>query len=232
MRGRVQLDIVAHRGDPVHAPENTLASFRAAADRGAKVVETDLRRTADGVWVAFHDAHFKRMAGRRGRVARSRWADLRALDVGGEPIPRLELLLDWCRRRKVRLFLDMKVSGQEQELFRVLRRLRGLGRVAGGAGNPAALDRWRRLLKGRTALFWVTGFRAPVTVNRVRIARGLRLSGLVVYKRWATRASLLRARSAGLKLYVWTVRSPDELKRFAQLGVDGIMSEGWPHPSI
>ena len=48
--------VVAHRGASGYYPENTLDAFRHASDYGAKNVELDVRRTADGKLVVFHDA--------------------------------------------------------------------------------------------------------------------------------------------------------------------------------
>jgi glycerophosphoryl diester phosphodiesterase len=48
--------VVGHRGAPRLAPENTPVSFAAAADAGAKWVELDVRRSADGMLVLHHDA--------------------------------------------------------------------------------------------------------------------------------------------------------------------------------
>ena len=48
--------VVAHRGASGYYPENTLDAFRHAPDYGAKNVELDVRRTADGKLVVFHDA--------------------------------------------------------------------------------------------------------------------------------------------------------------------------------
>ena len=47
--------LIAHRGAPVHAPENTFASFQLAIDSGADIMETDLWFTRDGVIVCHHD---------------------------------------------------------------------------------------------------------------------------------------------------------------------------------
>jgi glycerophosphoryl diester phosphodiesterase len=48
-------ELQGHRGARGLRPENTLPSFEAALDAGADSVETDLRLTADGVPVLFHD---------------------------------------------------------------------------------------------------------------------------------------------------------------------------------
>ncbi len=47
--------IIVHRGAAAFAPENTLEAYSAAMDYGADGCEIDLRRTADGVLVLFHD---------------------------------------------------------------------------------------------------------------------------------------------------------------------------------
>jgi glycerophosphoryl diester phosphodiesterase len=45
----------AHRGDRAHAPENTLAAFRQALEKGVTGLESDVWITADGIAVLDHD---------------------------------------------------------------------------------------------------------------------------------------------------------------------------------
>ena len=48
--------IASHRGRfGGNIVENTLSAFEAAVSCGADIVETDIRRTADGEMVLFHD---------------------------------------------------------------------------------------------------------------------------------------------------------------------------------
>jgi glycerophosphoryl diester phosphodiesterase len=47
--------VIAHRGAPRRARENTVASFRAAVEAGAGAIELDVRRTADDALVVHHD---------------------------------------------------------------------------------------------------------------------------------------------------------------------------------
>lgn len=49
--------IVGHRGYMTQYPQNTMASFRGAVENGADLVETDVRRTSDGVIVLYHDEY-------------------------------------------------------------------------------------------------------------------------------------------------------------------------------
>ena len=52
---RAVVQVIAHRGAPRLARENTLASFRAAAGMRAQGIELDVRRTADGELIVHHD---------------------------------------------------------------------------------------------------------------------------------------------------------------------------------
>jgi glycerophosphoryl diester phosphodiesterase len=47
-------EIVAHRGIPTEAPENTIASFQRAVELEADAIELDVRLTADKVPVVYH----------------------------------------------------------------------------------------------------------------------------------------------------------------------------------
>ena len=219
-------ELVGHRGDPLHEAENSLASFDSAIAKGAGAVEGDVRRTADGVWVVFHDRNLKRMTGARGSVSRSRWDRLRQLHI-----PRVSDLLSFCRKKGVTLYLDIKIPQGEKQLLSVLRRSGWLHRTVICASVPSSLKRWRTLLRAHP-IFWVTGHRKRVTPRRVAMATSLKLTGFLSYKRWVTPAAVGRVHEAGLRIYLWTVRTPREIKRFASFGVDGMMSELWPPPSI
>jgi glycerophosphoryl diester phosphodiesterase len=87
--------VAAHRGGAAERPENTLAAFENAVQRGVHQVELDVRRSADGALVVMHDAEVDRTTNGRGRVCDLKLAALRRLDAGtpvhpGLPIPTLD----------------------------------------------------------------------------------------------------------------------------------------------
>lgn len=75
--------IIAHRGDSGHAPENTLASFRKAAEAGADYFELDCQLTKDNQIVISHDGDLERTAGVKKAIADLTLAEIQALEVGG-----------------------------------------------------------------------------------------------------------------------------------------------------
>ena len=103
------MKIYAHRGGPAGGPENTAAAVKAAFAAGADAAECDIRRTADGQFVAFHDAGTARLCGAGWSVAGTEWGHLKTLRVlGGEPIAHLDDLLNILILRPGReLFLEL-----------------------------------------------------------------------------------------------------------------------------
>lgn len=102
--------VVAHRGSAADAPENTLAAVRLALEHGADVVETDVKRTRDGVLVVLHDESLARTTDVRDVFPeREPWwigdltlEEVRRLDAGswfgpaftGEQVPTLREWMD------------------------------------------------------------------------------------------------------------------------------------------
>src|SRR5262245_40832238 len=60
--------VMAHRGNSISCPENTLAAFRRAFKEGADLLETDLHLTSDGVFVCIHDPTLDRTTLSSGKV--------------------------------------------------------------------------------------------------------------------------------------------------------------------
>jgi glycerophosphoryl diester phosphodiesterase len=84
--GKPRPYVMAHRGNRIACPENTLAAFRRALAEGADILETDLHLTADGVFVCIHDGTLERTTDGHGRVEAHSLAELRALSAGcGRP---------------------------------------------------------------------------------------------------------------------------------------------------
>lgn len=68
--------VVAHRGVPHLAPENTLRSFELALQQGAFALETDLHFSIDDEIILHHDPTLERMTGKSGTVREHTAAEL------------------------------------------------------------------------------------------------------------------------------------------------------------
>ena len=82
--------VIAHRGVPYFAPEETLPAFILARELGADYLEADLQRTSDGVIIALHDNNLKRTTNiddifpsrANDPVNTFTWHELQQLDAG------------------------------------------------------------------------------------------------------------------------------------------------------
>ncbi len=87
--------IIGHRGACAFAPENTLASFRYAAEHGLNWVEFDTLRLDSGEWVVIHDSTLERTTNGKGLVVDKSLKYLQSLDAGAwfDPIFQNERIL-------------------------------------------------------------------------------------------------------------------------------------------
>src|SRR6185312_10019468 len=135
---------MAHRGGAIEHLENTLPAFEACLALGYRYLETDVRATADGVLVAFHDPTLDRVTDHSGRIDQLPWSEVAAARIGGrEPIVRLEDLLGaWP---DVRFNLDIKAAGVLAPLVRTVRRLDVAGRICLASFSDARIAAARRI---------------------------------------------------------------------------------------
>ena len=61
-------ELVAHRGYPLHYPDNSLVGIRAALQAGARFLEIDVQMSASGTIWLFHDESLERVAGQAGSL--------------------------------------------------------------------------------------------------------------------------------------------------------------------
>ena len=80
--------VLAHRGNRLHAPENTRTSLVSAYTAGAGALELDVQLTKDGRLVVSHDPTTERVAGTNHSIIDTDLAELRKLDVGETFRPR------------------------------------------------------------------------------------------------------------------------------------------------
>ena len=224
---------MAHRGGAIEHLENSQPAFEACVELGYRYLETDVRVTADGVLVVFHDATLERVTDRSGRVEHLTWAEVSQARIGGrEPIMRLEDLLGaWP---DVRFNLDIKAAGVLAPLVRTVRRLGVADRICLGSFSDARIAAARRLFgptvctslgpRGVAALR-LSSY-SPRAAGLVRIQAGcaqvpLQLGGrALVDERF-----IAAARARGLQVHVWTVDTEEESTRMLDMGVDGIMTD-------
>ena len=119
--------VVAHRAAWKKAPENSRLAVEHAIEMGVDIVEIDIRRTKDGVFVLMHDESIDRTTNGRGQVSAFTYEELSKLklkdadgNVTEHTIPTLEEIL-LMAKGKVLINLD-KADGHFKELLPLMRK--------------------------------------------------------------------------------------------------------------
>jgi glycerophosphoryl diester phosphodiesterase len=209
---------LAHRGDWRRAPENTLPALLAAlAIDGCDGLEFDVRVSADGVPVLLHDETLARVQGRPERVDAVRGRDLEDLGIPA--------LADVLAAIPHSAFLDVELKGRhDRAVVEVLAAGRGPGLVNAVVSSfeHDALERVGRLVPDWPR--WLNAVDlAPSTIDA---ATDLGCTAISVEWHAIDRASMARARRAGLDVAAWTVRGRPTAARLERLAVVAACVEG------
>ena len=138
--------VIAHRGNRIAAPENTLVALAEAEQLGADALEFDVHTTRDGVPVLMHDPTVDRTTNGTGRVDSYSLAELRALDAsrthprgeGPVPVPALEEVLD--RFRNLPLVIEIKDVRAIEPATRLVRAFNAQHRIVIGSAELAVMN--------------------------------------------------------------------------------------------
>lgn len=223
-----EVSITAHRGSAFKAPENTLSAIEQAIEDGADYIEIDVRMTADGVPVLWHDANMRRVFGLGGKISDLTLQEARERDAGSwfasrfshERIATLEEVIATTRGR-AGLYVDIKPDPDTPTLTReVVSLLKRTGAIEGtviAAAEWSVLTEVRELAPELKTTLLAQFIIGPLWQQSFDIL-GLRQNRV-------TPATIAQTHQAGKELHVWTVNNPDAMSRFIDMGVDNIITD-------
>ena len=208
---------IAHRGDPVHERENTLAAFASAAALGADMLELDLRRTRDDVIVVLHDQTLGRLWDVAVSVGDLSWAEVSRLGSGKTRIP---LLRDVLARTSLPLMIDFTRREVVPGVLHAVTEAGALGRSLFVTGNVPALRILRELSgEARIGLTWTDGADPPLD-----LLDDLGAEYWNPMFAFVSAAGVAAVHEVGRKVSTWTVDTETDMARMVQAGVDAIVS--------
>jgi glycerophosphoryl diester phosphodiesterase len=216
--------LVAHRGAPRIARENTLPAIDAAIALGALVVEVDARRTNDGVAVLLHDPTLARLWGDARTVSEVSATEVAALGEGDVRIPTLESAVATARGHGVVLLIDLVSAEDAAVAAATIAALGPDGSAVEWCGHPTAMAAVRDVLPdARVWLAWSDP--RPPTAADLEALRPVVLNLDVAD---LTRDTVDAAHRLGLIVSCWTVDDPATALRAVDLGVDSITTNDLP----
>jgi glycerophosphoryl diester phosphodiesterase len=113
--------VTAHRSAHLVHPENSLAAIRDAIEIGADIIELDVRKTKDGVYVLLHDKNIDRTTVNKGKVSSYTFDQLNKIPLlqNGQPtderIPTFESALRTAKDR-IMIDIDFKLDSTEDAI--------------------------------------------------------------------------------------------------------------------
>ena len=199
--------LLGHRGARAlkSIPENTLASFDQALADGCDGFEFDVRLTEDEEAVVCHDAKV------------SGYDVSRTLAKQASQLPRLRDVLQ--RYRDSFLDIELKVKGLERILLDLFLRHKPRHGFVVSSFQPGALKSVRAL-DATIPLGLMCESK-----TQLRLWSELPVQYVIPHYDLAEPDLVRKIKGAGKKVFVWTVNDSADMQRFAEYGVDGIISD-------
>ena len=226
-----QVALIAHRGGSKIAPENTIPAFESSLAIHADMIEFDVHLTKDKKivvhhnfdteWLGFHNVELGRAT--YGEILRCRFDPLFGEEYKGIRIPLLEDVLMILKGKTIPV-IEIKVGELYREdleniLIEALRQFNFIGEAVIVSFDMTVLRRTKEKEPG-------------LCVGRIISAReDLEkespdwLDALVVFYEILDAKILGKLNRAGKTVIVWTVNEERNMRRYAEMGVDGIASD-------
>jgi len=199
--------LLGHRGARAlkSIPENTVASFDQALADGCDGFEFDVRLTEDEEAVVCHD---EKVAG---------YAVSRTLAKQVPQLPRLRDVLQ--RYRDSYLDIELKVKGLERITLDLFLRHQPRRGFVVSSFIPGVL---KALRAGDPTAPLGLICESP---TQLRYWTELPVQYVIAQQELVEPELIRKVKGAGKKIMVWTVNAPADMQRFADAGVDGIISD-------
>jgi glycerophosphoryl diester phosphodiesterase len=228
--------VIAHRGDSVHAPENTLPAFESAVKLKADLVELDYYHSKEGVPVVIHDNFLDRTTDAEAVFGKAKMlveetalADLLKLDTGswfdpkfkGTKFPTLAESLDLIQAGSVTLIERKK--GDAETCIKLLREKKLVDKVV-----VQSFD-WKYVRECHdlepTLVLAVLGG-GKDTLNEARLAAAVETGASIVA--WdhnkLTKNQIAAIHAKGLKAWSYTIDDSARVKELVSAGLDGVIT--------
>lgn len=222
--------VMAHRGSSVRALENSKEAIMLAVDEGAKYVELDVVLSRDKVPVVFHDLNVKRLAGEDRLVS----------DMDLDELSKLKLRSANGKEGKISTLAEIVESVGDKAVLNVELKpnkynvdelvnsvesvLKGKSNHMVCSLNSAALKEYKLLNPKRKA-----GLIMAVAFGNYEKADFLDFYS--IEESFVNKKVVDKIHDAGKRVFVWTVNDLDDIGRYFDMRVDGIITD-YPKESL
>ncbi|MEQ8910438.1 MAG: glycerophosphodiester phosphodiesterase family protein [Vicingaceae bacterium] len=236
--------VIAHRGASGVAPENTLSAFRKAVEIGVDRIEMDLRQSVDGEVVVIHDKTIVRTTNGWGSVRKLTLKQLKRYSAGSwfspeykeERIPTLREVLELVNGRAT-LLLEIKNGSPyhldiEKNIIQLVNEFNANDWCIVQSFNDRILSNFRKLPELQSdvqklfaAFIPVAPFYGGSRFSYKRVQRYDFAQEVNINYKYVNPRVVRKVHQMGKKVNVWTVNEPKNLKKYLEMGVDGIITD-------
>lgn len=217
--------VIGHRGAMGHETENTLASVQKALDLGVDMIEIDIFKVKSGELVVFHDKTLDRLANAGGNIEEYDYFTLTQVVLdGNHKIPLLQEVIRLIDK-KVRLNIEIKGKGTTDRLNHIVKHFIEDKEWPADSFIISSFD-WDELRTIRSI-----NPTLPIAVltdsnpsEAIAIAQELNAEAINPHFAKLTQENVNAIKSAGFKIYTWTVNDPQDILSVKRYGVDGIIT--------
>jgi len=240
--------VIAHRGGRSLGPENTLYTYQRAMALGVDVLEIDVHLTKDNHLAVIHDKTVDRTTDGSGTVANYNLADLQKLDAGyrwsadiknpfplrgkGLKIPSLAEVFQAFPQIRVNIEIKDSDPAAISSLCRTIQDHHMAPKVMIASFDAGALKNFRAACPGVATSAGASDAMLFYVLQKMHLesayspeAQALQVPPTYGDLQVVTKRFVEAAHARNLKVHVWTVNETDSMKKFMQMGVDGIMTD-------
>lgn len=222
--------ISAHRGGSEDAPAGTYEAYRTARETGAEYIEFDIRHTADGQLVVYHDA------GAAGGEAVADIGYAQLCELVGYEVPRVADVMRLIAGRAIG-HLDLKDLGGEDVIIEQALEILGPGKFVATSLEDASVAAIKErfpdvpvgLSLGRDLSDRPWPLRLPERRHELRPLNRIRACGAdwaSMHQRLALAGVLRQCHRHGIRTMIWTVNSDTMIARWlADRRVDVVVTD-------
>ena len=218
--------VIAHRGYWSRGGiENTIDAFLRAVETGCEMIELDLRQTADGKIVVFHDAKLE-------NKLLSEMDSKNLQDIAyekGIDVPFFEDVLE-ALAGKIMIDIEIKDPGIEKEVLLQTSAIMP-GRTYLISSYDISILKKIRKLDSSVQIGWVVGERNYIIFKILKMFTFFRatiwnwINYLIPEYKYVDSKLVNTCQNLGIELLCWTVNSSQEMIRLSNLNIAGIITD-------
>lgn len=231
--------LIAHRGISAKFPENTLISFKRAADtQGIDMIELDVRLTKDNEVVVIHDRTLQRTTTGNGFVRNYLLEEIKQFDAGSwfnpsfadQRVPTLREVLELIGDK---VWIDIEIKSDfyprlpkgliEEKVLEVVDSCKAKDNVMFSSFNHKLLENIKKI-KAEAVVGVLYNFPYDFRKLPSELAEKVGASIFVCAKRELRYYMIEDAHKHNIAVYVYTLNSKKGVERMINLEVDGIIS--------